>query len=68
MNVAGNFSRRRSAATVHLERTDFAVELGRAIAKLFAFVHLPSGVQHLAVRGDYQNAAAADPSESRCVR
>ncbi len=49
MNITGNLSRRALRATLHLEGTDIAIELGCEIAKRFAFVHLAGGVQHLTV-------------------
>src|SRR5271168_3864982 len=44
MNIAGNLSRWRFGAALHLEGTDFTVELGSAIAKFCALVHGASGV------------------------
>src|SRR5271154_4058631 len=52
MNIAGNLSRRAIGTALHLECTDFAVELGGAIAKRVAVVHGAGGVQHLTVRAD----------------
>jgi hypothetical protein len=52
MNIAWHLSRRPFGTALHLEGTDFAVELGSAIAKLVAFMHGAAGVQHLAVWAD----------------
>jgi len=52
MNIAGNLTRRAIGTALHLKCTDFAVELGCAIAKRLAVVHGAGGVQHLAAWAD----------------
>ena len=62
MNIAGNLTGRAIGTALHLKCTDFAVELGCAIAKHVAVVHGAGGVQHLAAWADV-NAAPPVPAK-----